>query len=196
MVFIIGKRKRMSSIWDAIKKKWSGRVYKRKRVPLKSGYYRKSGLMKYSGKSELKFFDTTLATTAITTAGVVINNTLNAMVEGSDYNNRIGRKCTVTRIHLRGTLTLPSQTNITLMSVSTRVILYLDRQCNASAATVAAILQTADEKSFNLLENSERFVILKDWYIVQNVVSNTVLAGMKKNNNIGRSYICISCCTK
>lgn len=180
-----GKRKR-PGLWDAIKKKWAGKTYRKPRFQKfsSSGYYRKTGLMKYSGKSELKFFDTTLATTAITSAGIIVNNTLNAMVEGSDYNNRIGRKVTVTKIHLRGNCTLPSSATATLANlvVGMRIILYMDKQCNASAATVASILQTADEKSYNLLENSERFQILKDWYFTLESKTLAVLAGDLKNN--------------
>lgn len=94
---------------------------------------------------------------------------MNAIVEGSDYNERIGRKVTITSIHLRGAYVEEAQSELAKMSNNVRIILYLDRQCNASAATVADILvpdsgPTNDEKSFNKLENSERFIIIKDWF--------------------------------
>lgn len=141
------------------------------------GYVRTTGMMKYVGRSELKFLDTTLNTTAITTAGVIINNTINNIVEGSDFNERIGRKVNITSIHFRGAYLEEAQTTLANMSNNVRIIIYLDQQCNAAAATVTDVLASADEKSFNNLNNSERFKILKDWFFTINHTAQSVLTG-------------------
>lgn len=126
---------------------------------------------------EIKFFDTTLNTTAITTTGVIINNTVLNIVEGSDFNNRVGRKITLTSIHFRGAYLEETQTSLANMSNNIRIIIYQDKQCNATAAAVTDILATADEKSFNNLNNTDRFVILKDWFFTLNHTAQSALTG-------------------
>ncbi len=111
---------------------------------------------------ENKFFDTTLGTTALATAGVILSPTLNLVLQGVSESNRIGRKMTITRINMRMFIVLNSGTAVT--SETYRLMVVLDRQANGAAATITDVLETADEKSFNNLANSQRFLVLKDWY--------------------------------
>lgn len=131
--------------------------------PVVAGFTRQSGFYGRFGKGgELKFFDTTLGSTAFATAGVVFSPSLNLIPQGVTESTRVGRKCTVKKINMMGFLSLASGTAQT--SETYRVMVVLDKQANGAAATVLNVLQTADEKSFNNLANSNRFIVLKNWY--------------------------------
>lgn len=124
---------------------------------------------------EKKFLDTTIATTAITTTGVILNSSLNVIPQGDTQSERIGRKVTVCDVLLKGNITQPAQIITSLpqglsdMCNNVRVIVYLDKQCNKATATVAQILQTTDENSFRNLEYVDRFQILYDETVIMNV---------------------------
>ncbi len=137
------------------------------------GLVRTSGFYgRFSGKagSEKKFFDTTLATTALATAGVILNPSLNLVPQGVTESTRVGRKCTITRINFRAFLILSSGT--AQSSELYRIMLVMDKQANGAPATIVDILETADEKSFNNLANSQRFMVLKDWYGAMNKLTD------------------------
>lgn len=119
----------------------------------------------YSGRisrrgGEKKFFETTVALNP--TATGVIEPSLNLIPQGVTESTRIGRKCVITKISLRGAALTLNDTG--QGSEIWRIIVYLDKQANGAAATVADILQAADEKAFNNLANSQRFVTVKEWY--------------------------------
>ncbi len=133
------------------------------------GFVRSTGFYgRFSGArgGEKKFFDTTLGSTALATAGVILSPSLNLVPQGVTESNRVGRKCTVTRINFRGFLILNSGTAQT--SELFRIMLVLDKQANGAPATILDILESADEKSFNNLSNNQRFMVLKDWYGAMN----------------------------
>ncbi len=115
-----------------------------------------------STAGEHKFFDTTLGTTALATAGVILSPSLNLVPQGVTESTRVGRKCTITQINFRAFVILTSGTATT--SDLYRIMLVLDKQANGAPATIVDVLETADEKSFNNLSNSQRFLVLKDWY--------------------------------
>lgn len=52
--------------------------------------------------------------------------------------------------------------NDTTGNDTVRIILYLDKQCNGTAATVTQILESDDFQSFNNLSNKSRFRTLMD----------------------------------
>lgn len=176
MPMVLGKRQRTYTPWEAVKSKWSGSTPQRKYFKKFITNYKKK-IQRPLKTSEIKNFDVTLATTAITTAGIIVDSTLNLVRLGTDDNNRVGRKISIISIHLRGSLHMPSQTVLSSMNALYRVILYLDTQCNGATAAVADILATADEKSFLNLDNTDRFIILKDWFFKLGTETNTVLAG-------------------
>ncbi len=126
-------------------------------VTRQSGYYGR-----FANGGENKFFDTLLGGTAFATAGVVFSPSLNLIPQGVTESTRVGRKCIIKKINLMGFLLLNSGTAQTTDTY--RVMLVLDKQCNGAAATVLGVLETADEKSFNNLSNSNRFTVLKNWY--------------------------------
>ncbi len=136
-----------------------------------AGYTRLSGFYgRFGPGGEKKFFDTTLGSTALATAGVVLNDSLNLIPQGTTQSTRIGRKCTISKINMRGFMVLAS--NATASSEVYRIILALDKQANGATAAVTDLLTTADEKSFNNLSNSGRFMVLKDWYGTMNKMAD------------------------
>lgn len=114
---------------------------------------------------EKKFFDSELTTTTVTSAGVILSPSINLISAGTGESQRIGRKCKVTSIHLKGSIVFNDVTDANTTSDIVRVILYLDKQCNGATAAVADILdlgQTTDVYAFRNLQNSSRFRVLYD----------------------------------
>lgn len=116
---------------------------------------------------ELKFFGTVRAAHIPAAAGTISNASLNLIVQGATDQNRIGRKCVVSKIVMRCFATLPVATGtaaatMPLSSDFLRFILYLDKQANGATAAVTDILETATIQSMNNLTNVQRFYILKD----------------------------------
>lgn len=138
--------------------------YKRRRfTPGKSrtgGYY---GRFSKAG-GELKFFDVSLNSSgSVATSGEVANS-INTIAQGTGEKERIGRKCTIRRIHWKCYLSLASQESgsSALSGDMVRCIFYMDKQCNGAAASVTDVLETATWNSFRNLSNSGRFNILYD----------------------------------
>jgi len=94
-----------------------------------------------------------------------IGSSLNLIPQGASQNQRIGAKCTLTDVMVRGSATLTPATTLTRTSDRVRCILYLDQQANGTAAGVTDILATGDIDSFNNLFNTNRFRTLADQYI-------------------------------
>lgn len=112
--------------------------------------------------NELKFNDTTLANTAITSTGVILHSSVCCPQLGTENYQRIGKKINIRSIHMRGNVIQPSQTDLTTMSTNIRVIVYLDKQCNAAALTVGHVLHLTDSDSFRALEFVDRVQVLYD----------------------------------
>ena len=124
-----------------------------------SGYY---GRFPPTGRGmELKFFDLDLNDAVIATGGGVTDS-INKIAQGTTEITRIGRKCTIRSINWRFRVTLPSATSSGAGLETTRVIMYLDKQCNGATASATDILESADFQSFNNLANKTRFRTLMD----------------------------------
>ena len=146
--------------------------YKVKHVPIsamvvpgytrRAGYYRSS---RYTG--EKKFFDTTLAFTAMQGSGTVLNNSLNLIDQGNGENEMIGRKAVVKSIQLKGRIRMPRHQNPTLGNMLDggiyRMYLVLDKQANGAAATVSDVFQQTDPNGMFEIANKDRFSIVKKW---------------------------------
>lgn len=130
-----------------------------KRIKYSSSYTGYYGRVSKKG-GEAKFFETDVSLTP-TTSGV-IQNSINLIPQGVTESTRVGRKCTITKIGLRGVAEIFG--DATAGANQWRIIVYLDKQANGAAAGVTDILESADDKAFNNLSNSQRFVTLKDWY--------------------------------
>ncbi len=115
---------------------------------------------------ELKFFDTLKALTAVAGTGVILDDSVNHIVQGVTESERVGRKCTIRAVHFRGVITNPTWTALGDGKQAVRIIVYHDKQANGATAAIGDILeQTAENTSYNSfrnLANSGRFKILYD----------------------------------
>jgi len=122
------------------------------------GYYGR-----FAGRNaEKKFFDGTLGSTACAAAGTILNASLNLIPQGVTESTRVGRKCVVKNLNMKGHVILPATTTAASTSDIVRVIVYLDKQCNGATAGVTDILEATDIESFRNLANSQRFVVMYD----------------------------------
>lgn len=112
---------------------------------------------------ELKFFDTIRAQQSSATAGVIHNSSLVLIPQGVTESTRVGRKCTLKKLSLKGQISMGSITTIGDTENQVRFIIYLDKQCNGATAAVTDILESASVNSFRNLANSGRFQVLKDF---------------------------------
>jgi len=130
------------------------------------GTYRTAGVYGrfQPGGVERKWFDETITAVAVPNNGV-INATINPIPQGAGQSERVGSKCILTNIMLRGAVNIAAGQTGVFASDRVRAVLYLDKQSNGAAATVTDILTTATIDSFNNLFNKDRFVILRDMYI-------------------------------
>ncbi len=127
------------------------------------GYYGRMGV----GGTEQKFFDTNVTGTALGVAGTVLSPSLNLVDTGNGESDVIGRKMTITSIFIRGIFFIPTITAASIASIQGsevyRMALCLDKQANGGAGTIALMYQDTAITTFNNLENSQRFTVLKEW---------------------------------
>lgn len=155
------------------KRNWS-KAYKKfqssrpRTAPFRKGYDRRAvGYYRDAGdRKELKFHDQDIDDAVVAAAGTIFTNgsaeaSLVRIAQGDGESERLGRKCTVKSINWRFRLLLPIAVTNNSKDI-VRVILYLDSQCNGTAATALEILETDDFQSFNNLANSSRFRTLMD----------------------------------
>ena len=115
---------------------------------------------------ERKAIDVGVATYNIHTTGSF--TLLNGSVQGTDFNNRIGRKIICKSVFIRGwvgaevaTAALAAGSNESLVQ-QWRMIIFIDMQPNASAPSVTDLLVSADPTSQLNLNNRDRFMVVKD----------------------------------
>ncbi len=128
----------------------------------KSGYYGRYNRNTRSQNFELKFFDHIIGGTTLTSTGVSISSSLNLIVQGIGENERIGRRCTIHSIEIHGKARIPTTTDATKASDLYRIVIYIDTQCNGTAATWLQLFDQASVDSHYRLENQGRFIILFD----------------------------------
>jgi len=129
---------------------------------------------------EFKFLDTEKTTTAMAATGTVLNDTICAIPQGAGESSRLGRKCTVTKVDIRGHFKIASNNGVTTGS-TIRFIVYLDKQTNAAAALVSDLLvdpgSGLSTQSFRNLQNKDRFRVLFDEYCDLNPQAATITSG-------------------
>lgn len=130
-------------------------------------------------QTESKYFDSFLAATNIQEStdwtGCELNPaTLNTLVvpqEGSDINNRIGRKIAIYRLSIRGVIRCapsPDQADV-LSPPAIRLILFIDEQTNGTQVQAETLMAAPGSatvplcfNTFQNLANLGRFRVLKD----------------------------------
>ncbi len=129
-------------------------------------------------RPEKKFMDLVLSDSAFSTTGsslvstssqtpITSTNSIVGIVQGTGENQRIGRKCTITNIHVRFSFEksdiLAADLSAAKNSHDTvRVIIWWDKQCNGTAPAASDILDTDLYNSFRNMANIQRFTILYD----------------------------------
>ncbi len=161
----------------------TGRKRKRSRK-FKPGYDRTGGLYgrfrkrRKTNKTEQKFYDITLPQQTIPKLGQPLDITgggpspttitLVDIAQGTSASQRIGRKITITQIHVRliftytGTTIVGSLGASQLCNDTIRVMLYQDKQCNGQSAIATDLLQEDNLRGFRNINNTARFRILVD----------------------------------
>ena len=137
-----------------------GRMGVSTRAPLRTGGF--YGLYDRRGRNELKVIDTdqSLSTTVSSTGTVTL---INGVAQGTDFNQRIGRKITMKSIFSKFFL-VPNSTLNSVNGNIVRVMIFYDAQTNAAAPSVSDVLATnAYDASLNL-NNRDRFKIILDKY--------------------------------
>lgn len=141
----------------------------------RQGDYQKGRELARTPKQELKAFDIANTTNTFTTvAGPPTFNTLNALVNGAELYQRVGRKIYMKSLHIRGVI----QPNAVGNDSGCRIIVYYDSQPNAAAPLVANVLQDSNaaaattwNSEINLI-NRQRFKILRDYQLLLGSVTN------------------------
>lgn len=118
--------------------------------------------------SELKFFDTATAFNFDATGEVPATGQLNLIPQGVTESTRVGRKCVLKSIAMKGTMSwAPGAATNTGGSVFLYVV--LDRQANSAAAAATDVFTgTNFGSSYRNLSNSDRFQILKMFEVTFN----------------------------
>nr|UOF81670.1 capsid protein [Cressdnaviricota sp.] len=145
--------------------------------PLRTGGF--PNLFKRS-KTELKFLDVSVSNLQFNSTGTI--RLLNGIVQGTDYNQRIGRQIILKSIYLRMYL-FPNAAATNVGDVL-RIILGFDEQPNGALPIVTDILTSASTTAANNLNNRDRFKILVDktFPVGQAITANAVapIRGFKK----------------
>ncbi len=157
-----------------------------------SGFYGRYGPQsRAAGHAvELKFFDAVFNDAVISATGTVIPS-LNLVAQGVTEKTRVGRKMTITYLHMNYTVHIPELDagGTPNPNDTVRFIVYIDSQCNGATAAVLDILETADQMSFNNLGNSGRFRVLKDQRINLNYLSMASDgAGVVSQSQVARTF--------
>lgn len=149
------------------------------------GYTRSSGFYGRFGKGgELKFFDTSLSFLIDATGEVPATGQLALIPQGVTESTRVGRKCTIKSIAMKGNLLYAPAA---AASGSTNAVMYLvlDKQCNGAAAGATDVFTGTNFVTlFHNLANSQRFVVLKTWKWTINSSAGATTA----YNNVSRMW--------
>lgn len=129
-------------------------------------------------QTERKYFDSYLTGTALvsanTWAGTELDPAGNCLFypqEGSDIDNRVGRKVTVQSIKIRGHISVANQADQSAADLASkcRLILYVDQQTNAAQAQgeqlmadPGAATSQLTVNTFQSTANFGRFKVLRD----------------------------------
>ncbi len=148
---------------------WPTSAYRRgKRRHMSGGYgvttTRGSVIIPRGLLPESKFLNTVIASTAVGTNGTYLSDNLCLVPEGVKESQRIGRKITVTSVHIKGTLLLVSTTDVSETSDHCRIIVGINKQTNGIQAPLIDLVSpaTAGIFSHRNVSNMHKFRILSD----------------------------------
>lgn len=152
------KRPRVSSATGTWKPRKKSRVAARNAGGLSTGL-RTGGWRGVPGRrGELKYVDV-LNAQDTTPGGVLV--LLNGLAPGTGASQRIGKKCHFRSLLLRYNLGANAASG-TAFQGYVRIMVFLDTQANATAPTVAQLLETITSSSPMNMDNRDRFKVLYD----------------------------------
>lgn len=134
-------------------------------------------------KQERKYLETALVGVDLPNTGSITN--LNSVAEGTDFNNRLGRKVKPLYLQYEYFITATAG-QIQNTPVAWRFVFVWDKQANGANPTVAQVLDTSVIGVTNAMKNislySERFKILKEerGSVFNGGMINTVGSGFLK----------------
>lgn len=141
------------------------------------GYTRQAGLYGRFGHelgkmTELKFFDTAISFSSAETAVVPATGQLSLIPQGTEADERIGRKVKIHSLFFRGTLKYDPSTNTTPADLFMYIV--LDKQANGAAAATLDVM-TGNNLGISMINmaNSKRFRILKRFVVTAPPLSGT-----------------------
>lgn len=123
---------------------------------------------------EAKYVDTASASYALDTTGSVTH--ISIIPQGATVNNRDGRTCVVTAVHLRGNV----NGRATCISCLGSILVVWDNQPNKALAAITDILDAKTSESQNKRENVNRFKIVRRLNFA--VVGNDTTAGQQTSS--------------
>jgi len=126
--------------------------------PVYKSAFVKGAIAPYGGRKELKYNDIASTGYVADTTGTV--TALNLIAVGDDNTTRDGRQVTIKSVQLKGILKPVDGSTLTSKC---RLLLVWDNAVNSGAiATVAQILTASTSIAFPLVDNAQRFTILRD----------------------------------
>ena len=111
-------------------------------------------------RGELKYVDTTFQNN-ISDAGTLV--LMNGLQPGTGASQRIGKKAVFKNYLLRAAIGVPTNTGATPLSGYIRLMIVMDKQANATAPTVAQILEAVSAIAPMNMDNRDRFTVLHDY---------------------------------
>jgi len=121
---------------------------------------------------ELKNIDGDTAWTAVPDGGLVLVDHMAQIAQGDEPNQRDGRKVHISKIHITISIAMESQVTASAGEPTQwRIILYQDKQCNGTAATIPNVLDAGyalPSTAYRNLNETSRFRILWDKQFVWN----------------------------
>lgn len=106
---------------------------------------------------ERKFVDTTIALQSATNTGALV--LCNGVTQGTDYNQRIGRKFTMRTLYVRAATYTQGAAPVADL---VRLMLVFDCQANGAAPAITDILTAVSTTAANNLNNRDRFKVIMD----------------------------------
>lgn len=173
----MAKRKRSSYVFSSNKSaKRSGGAYRdyRRMALLRKGILRRTGLYGrfrgsggYGRSIEMKWFDRQIQYSADSYVYGNVVNTFVTVSQGTGANEMLGNKIVIRKINVNMIVT-KLQDSATLFNglqntLPFRIVVILDKQCNGTTCNWTDVFQSSNVYSQIKMENSKRFIILKDW---------------------------------
>ncbi len=114
---------------------------------------------------ENKFFDSNITSSSVAIGGSVLSPSLMIIDQGTSVSTMLGKKIIVTKVMVQGFIELPDQISTTQGNVvesdTIKLFVYLDKQCNGTAATVANVFESGDINTFREIDTTTQFTMIK-----------------------------------